>query len=297
MLLLENLKKTIQNIAEVLKLKADKTDIVQSDWAQTDVNNKAFIKNKPAIGGVSGFSYNFLKDDLELDSKYWKITPPTTKVLTEDNEGISIYVPTGQWVTLEYIMSNFEINRSINFPFKLVIIMKAVLGRVKVRETESFTSSYTDYTDFVFPLSLSFGDGSFSKGIKIELYNGENSDKWIPIKSIAVVSEKIEYPLPISNLRRVRNAAPKSPHTNVSNYSNVLYTEPNNYFQPIENTNLPDYYVQHHFITTSGCNVKFNPSSKLTAPDGLELKGLGSYAIVVKTGDKYLLRIHNVTQP
>lgn len=47
MTFLENLKETIKKIAQVLKTKADKTEIVQSDWAQTDINDKAFIKNKP----------------------------------------------------------------------------------------------------------------------------------------------------------------------------------------------------------------------------------------------------------
>lgn len=47
MTFLENIKETIKKIAQVLKTKADKTDIVQSDWAQTDLNDKSFIKNKP----------------------------------------------------------------------------------------------------------------------------------------------------------------------------------------------------------------------------------------------------------
>lgn len=36
-----------QHVIAALSKKADKTDIVQSDWDETDENSLAFIKNKP----------------------------------------------------------------------------------------------------------------------------------------------------------------------------------------------------------------------------------------------------------
>lgn len=41
------LEKVLKPIVDLVKTKADKTDILQSDWEQTDETKIDFIKNKP----------------------------------------------------------------------------------------------------------------------------------------------------------------------------------------------------------------------------------------------------------
>lgn len=41
------LEKVLKPIVDLVKTKADKKDIVQSDWEETNETNPAFIQNKP----------------------------------------------------------------------------------------------------------------------------------------------------------------------------------------------------------------------------------------------------------
>ena len=77
------LEKVLKPIVDLVKTKADKKDIVQSDLAETNPESMAFIKNKPTEN-----------DALALAMEMGLISPATNEngaVLTNENGKILTY--------------------------------------------------------------------------------------------------------------------------------------------------------------------------------------------------------------
>lgn len=77
------LEKVLKPIVDLVKTKADKKDVVQSDLAETDSSSMAFIKNKPTEN-----------DALVLAAEMGLISPATNEngaILTNENGKILTY--------------------------------------------------------------------------------------------------------------------------------------------------------------------------------------------------------------
>lgn len=311
MLLLENLKKTIQKIAEVLKLKADKTDIVQSDWAQTDVNNKAFIRNKPTISqSGANIYYNIVKGNFDLDKKYWEVTGDINyKRFSNSIVSTEYFVfPMG---TITYTYKGFLIPRGYtqhNAPSRYLAKFSCVLppgdyyfsisGGSEIHHTES---TYTLYTKDIevnrqtFILSIKIRsnynfNNTFPVG-NISLYPLENN---LYINNDSFISNTINITLNASELSIGQLFSYSTFDSNSYLYrvllegSNTGSIKLDSYIDQLpENIILELYLLGDSKFTFQGSNIK-------ASPEGLILKKQGSYATIIKFGNNFIIRINNV---
>lgn len=292
MLLLENLKKTIQKIAEVLKLKADKTDIVQSDWAQTDVNNKAFIRNKPVvIGGENDLPYNVIFGGVELDSMFWEKTP-NVEVNKYDYTSSHFTIDPNQKVTFKYKDNLFYAYRFPHIPTKCKVYIRATVSEGIILECMGERVSNSGLIDLIF-----FEDVTIRNDFYFSFHNTTNNLKGVQFHAISVALLENKSYTTINDKYFIRNTE-KNNSIQRSLCSNVLYTEPNSTYINVSDTwtwgAYPEYFTQFHTVMVPGCKVLFHPNVNLTAPDGFEISGVGSYGILIKNREKFILRINKV---
>lgn len=291
MLLLENLKKTIQKIAEVLKLKADKSEIVQSDWAQTDVNNKAFIRNKPVVlGGEPDFVNNVLVGGVELDSMIWEKTP-NVEVTKYAYTSSLFYIDPNQIVSFKYKDTATFSYRFPIYPTKCRVYIRARTPEGVLLESMGEQIRSNGLSDLIFNKVVTIrNDFSFS------FHNTSNTKKWVQIHDISVSPLENKSYTTINDKSFIRNTE-KYVSPQVSLCGNVIYTEPETTYINIRDysiTYYPEYFTQYHTVVVPGCKVVFHSNVNLTAPDGFEISGVGSYGILIKNREKFILRINKV---
>lgn len=311
MLLLENLKKTIQKIAEVLKLKADKTDIVQSDWAQTDVNNKAFIRNKPTISqSGANIYYNIVKGNFDLDKNYWTITGDISfKRFSNAIVSTEYFVSPMGTITYKYKGSLIprgytQQNAPSSYLAKFSCVLPAgdyyysIFGRNERHHTENTQTLYTE--------DISVNPHSFDFSIRIRSsYNFNNT---FPVGNISLYP--LENNLYINNDYLVSNTLNITLNTNDISFGSLFtystYDSNNNLYRVLlggsdnnvlrldsylerlpENIILELYLLGDSRVTFQGSNIK-------SSPEGLILKKQGSYATIIKFGTNFIIRINNV---
>ena len=289
MTFLENIKETIKKIAQVLKTKADKTDIVQSDWAQTDVNHKAYIKNKPSQEAYSRTFKNLIKSVNEFDSHYWYVEGDGS--VKEGN----LYLPPNSLTKLRYKTSNIRIPAGIDAGTDFFFLIEVEAWKdvsVKFRDQEK-TLTNDSWTNITLKghVDLGFVTGGWVKGFEIEIRNNSNRNGYISFREIALYT----WAVPTFLTEKVQNTTPKPPNMNPLDtlIQNIVYDLPQSYIFSTSDPNTPDYFTSFHYIMADGAKVTFEANSNMIAPEGITMTKKGAYAIFVKAKDKYILRINN----
>jgi hypothetical protein len=281
MTFLENIKETIKKIAQVLKTKADKTEIVQSDWAQTDINDKSFIKNKPDTSSRYPITFNNLLESVkDLDSNYWTLSG------AESIEG-QLKIPPKTKATLYYNLS------------KLPIVGNVDLSKLRVRLNYSgfqgvifkFRDVTSNQEDFFMEadLDLSIPTG-WTKGLIFEFENTTTGTRFLSLYEISVFSYD---PTVVTTRAFTRNTVEKQKSTDPSkDYQHITYSEAGTYIYSTNNLTLPDYFTTFHYVMSDGVSVTFDGHPNLFSPEGRVLNKRGSYAVLVKAKDRFILRIN-----
>lgn len=304
MLLLENLKKTIQKIAEVLKLKADKTDIVQSDWAQTDVNNKAFIRNKPNITDLTKSTYiNLFNCTDDFSSRFWKLSGDIHRSELHDHGLYFTITPYGSLV----IESKYGF-RDLG-ECRLIIGMYPGSYNYRVSGDNTWRVCDNQHNSWEYSRSLLINDSTFPAGYTFKLEIKSTYQYYLGFQLSYLILYQVNSGKNVTLMPRFMNARRISySSTNTSLSDAVIYNTnstidiiPNLYLdypQSItlnldSSTDLPEYLSVNIFMATEGGQITFTSQNIKSAPEGIVMKKLGSYAVILKVGNSYIVRIHN----
>nr|DAF55108.1 MAG TPA: hypothetical protein [Siphoviridae sp. ctDOT22] len=304
MLLLENLKKTIQKIAEVLKLKADKTDIVQSDWAQTDVNNKAFIRNKPNITDLTKSTYiNLFNSPDDLSSSFWKVSGDITRSELH-NHGVNFTITPYGSLIIEYKYGYRDLGES-----RLLLGMPPGEYNYRVSGDNIWRTCDIRSSSWEFSKSLIVNDTTFPAGYTFKLEIKSTYQYYLGFQLSYLILYQVNSGRNVTLMPRFMNARRISYSSITNNLSDaVIYNTnstidiiPNLYLdypQSItinldSNTNLPEYLSVKIFMATDGGQITFISPNIKSAPEGLVMNKLGAYSVILKVGNSYIVRIHN----
>ena len=307
MLLLENLKKTIQKIAEVLKLKADKADIVQSDWAQTDVNNKAFIRNKPNITDLTKSTYiNLLKSTDDLSNNFWKISGNTTRS-NLINWGLEFTLPPYGNLVVESKESYRDLGEC-----RLILRMPGGNYNYKISGENTWSQSQYITSSWEYSRSLNINNNTFPSGFSLKIEIQSTYQYYSSFQLSSAVLYQVNAGSNVTLMPNFLNARKLVTDSSfqVRLSSAVLLNSnrkyeiiPNLYLEDPLNVNflleqysgeiLPEYLCIKVFLATDGGQITFSSHNIKSAPEGLVMKKIGSYAVILKIGNSYIVRINN----
>lgn len=306
MLLLENLKKTIQKIAEVLKLKADKTDIVQSDWAQTDVNNKAFIRNKPNITELTKSTYiNLFNSPDDLSSSYWNVSGNITRKELHNHGMYFTISPSGSLI-IESKYSYRDLGEC-----RLLIGMHPGEYNYKVSGDDVWRVCDNRHSSWEFSKSLVVNNITFPAGYSFKLEIKSTYQYYLGFQLSYLILYQVNTGRNVTLMPRFMNARRISYSSISSSLSDAVIFNTNSTLDIIPNLYLdypqsitfnldlsaadlfPEYLSVNIFMATEGGQITFTSQNIKSAPEGLVMNKLGAYAVILKVGNSYIVRIHN----
>lgn len=307
MLLLENLKKTIQKIAEVLKLKADKTDIVQSDWAQTDVNNKAFIRNKPNITDLTKSTYiNLLHSTDDLSSSFWKVSGNITRREIRGSNAEIIIPPHGS-----IVIESTESFRNLG-ECRLILKMTGGDYNYKISGDANWNPSPSQASIWEYNRSLVIDNSTYPAGYGIKIEIQSKYQYYLSFQLYSSILYQVNAGKNVTLMPTFTNALKLAPDSTYQiKLTNAIFLNSNVQYEIIPNLYLdlpinvtflldqfpgdilPDFMSIKVFLATDGGQITFDSHNIKSAPEGLVMKKLGSYAVILKVGKSYIVRINN----
>ena len=319
--MIESIKSVLSRIASILKTKADKSEIVQSDWAQTDINNKSFIRNKPVIQNrPRDFTYDYSRGFNSLDPEYWEVLKDvgnpqnidirisydghvsfrnTKNVYSEINIAFKPQLGSGEWGA--FISRSGEEQRHDGGPLQIV----------------GYNSdSHLDYNNAtIFSHSSISIEGDTSPILCVTSANSPSRSKCrlaikinlAPHKGVTFYYFRIYKMDPkdllvdvhlLNEYERYFSTKPIPSGSDPNNYqhSNNLYVMDRDESIQLDLTRSraenKRYSTYSYIIASPSGQITFTGAT--IAPDGNLLKGQGSSATIVTTPTQVILRISNV---
>ena len=288
--MINSIKLVLSRIAAILKTKADKSQVVQSDWAQTSLTDMSFIKNKPEMPKSTRLHYNPILGLPKLDPQYWLPKSGFDARLDRSNS-IGTYITKVTSTSGYYVYT--ELLKPKVYKYRITGTGLGANSGFGIRLLDTVTNSYLSSSDPIIKNSTPEVTGSIDLTnvnlnttrlcIAFNLTTGDaritSIDIWEDVPDSDHTYSEYEYSKIYPFIEYKPNAQ-----------DSVFLYESNN--PATINLQTGKYSVNSYIITSPTGQVTFQNAT--VAPDGNILKGQGSTATVVMTPTQTILRISNI---